>query len=70
MDVKPVEFVMIATVISISEWTFAIVTVNYLRVGEVVNFSTDTTVMILYTASAASYSRVIHYYSLKKLSYL
>jgi hypothetical protein len=40
------ESVMIVAVVSISEWTFAVVTVNYLRAGEVDNFSTDTTLMI------------------------
>jgi hypothetical protein len=40
------ESVMIATVFSISECTFEVITVNYIRVGEVDNCSTDTTLMI------------------------
>lgn len=40
------ESVMIADVFSISEWTFEVITVNDLRVGEVDNCSTDTTLMI------------------------
>jgi hypothetical protein len=60
------EYVMIVIVIIIYEWTFEVITVNDLRVGEGDNSSTNTPVMIYFhTASVASYSTVIQYYSLK-----